>query len=129
MPFLHIRSLPFPEPRDTRELIEGIRQDVARLAGIVPEQISVTWTFLSHDHPAVAGLAMALQPLVTHPVLAELRVTDGTEPTPHAEALLKATTAGIAQRSGVPEEHVFVAYRPTTADTDTDFDTRSIARW
>lgn len=129
MTFLHIRSQAFPDARDTGPLLDAIRFDLARAAGLVPEQVAVSWTFLTEQHPAVAGLAMALLSHDVRPVMAELRVTEDGLSAIHAEDLLKAAVAGIARHAGIPEEQVFVAYRPTTADNDTEFDTTSINRW
>ncbi|WP_079436821.1 hypothetical protein [Zoogloea sp. LCSB751] len=129
MPFLHIRSQAFPEARDTGPLLDAIRLELAQAAALPPDQISVSWTFLAEQHPAVAGLAMALQSRDARPVLAELRVTEDGLDAIRSEDLLKAAVAGIARHAGIPEEQVFVAYRPASADSDTDFDTRSIVRW
>jgi hypothetical protein len=129
MPFLHIRSQPFPDARDTGPLLDAIRLDLAHAAGLAPERVSVSWTFLTEQHPAVAGLAMALMSSDAQPVMAELRVTEDGMGTVHADTLLKAAVAGIARHAGIPAEQIFVAYRPATADNDTEFDTRSINRW
>lgn len=129
MPFLHIRSQAFPDARDTGPLLDAIRLDLAHAVGLAPEQVSVSWTFLAEQHPAVAGLAMALMSGNAQPVLAELRVTEDGMGGIQADALLKAAVMGIARHAGIPEDQVFVAYRPTTADSDTEFDTRSINRW
>lgn len=129
MPFLHIRSQALPDARDTGPLLDAIRLDLANAAGLAPEQISVSWTLLAEQHPAVAGLAMALLSSDARPVLAELRVTGDSMGAVSAETLLKAAVTSIAHHAGVPEELVFIAYRPATADSDTEFDTRSINRW
>lgn len=129
MPFLHIRSQAFPDARDTGPLLDAIRLDLAHAAALAPEQVSVSWTFLAEQHPAVAGLAMALMSSDAKPVLAELRVTEDSMRGVPTENLLKAAVAGIARHAGIPEEQIFVAYRPTTADSDTEFDTTSINRW
>lgn len=129
MPFLHIRSQAFPEARDTGPLLDAIRLELAQAATLPPDQVSVSWTFLAEQHPAVAGLAMALLSRDARPVLAELRVTEDGLDAIRSEDLLKAAVAGIARHAGIPEEQIFVAYRPASADCDTDFDTRSIVRW
>lgn len=129
MPFLHIRSQAFPDARDTGPLLDAIRLELARAADLAPDRVTVSWTFLAEQHPAVAGLAMALLSRDARPVLAELRVTEDGMGAIHAENLLKAAVAGIARHAGIPEEQIFVAYRPASVDGDTDFDTRSIDRW
>ncbi|WP_374486568.1 hypothetical protein [Zoogloea sp.] len=129
MPFLHIRSRAFQDGRDTGPLLDAIRVELAQAAGLAPERVSVSWTFLAEQHPAVAGLAMALMSGNARPVLAELRVTEDYVGTVLPEDLLKAAVAGIARHAEIPEEQIFVAYRPATADNDTEFDTRSIDRW
>lgn len=129
MPYLHIRSQAFADARDTGPLLDAIRLDLAQAAALAPDQVSVSWTFLAEQHPAVAGLAMALQSRDARPVLAELRVTEDGLDAIRPEDLLKAAVSGIARHAGIPEDQVFVAYRPASADSDTDFDTRSIVRW
>lgn len=129
MPYLHIRSQAFADARDTGPLLDAIRLDLAQAAALAPDQVSVSWTFLAEQHPAVAGLAMALQSRDARPVLAELRVTEDGLDTIRPDDLLKAAASGIARHAGIPEDQVFIAYRPASADSDTDFDTRSIVRW
>lgn len=69
MPFIHVKSLPFDEPRDMRTVVEGLTRDFAKSTGMKLEYVTATWEFLPEGNYAVAGSAALHQPKASHPVL------------------------------------------------------------
>ena len=55
MPFIHVKSLPFDEPRNVRAVLEGLTRDFAESTGIEPEHVTATWELLPEGYYAVAG--------------------------------------------------------------------------
>jgi phenylpyruvate tautomerase PptA (4-oxalocrotonate tautomerase family) len=126
MPFIHIKSLPFPEPRDIPAIVEGLCRDFARDTGVALKNVTATWEHFPPRQYAVAGRAVEHQPANSHPILVELVAPD-FHPQEAIEAMLESVAASVASRARVPLENVFVSFRP--AHNGRVFDAGSIIRW
>lgn len=126
MPFIHVKSLPFNEPRDVGAVLEGLTRDFAESTGINLEHVTATWDFLPEGHYAVAGSAAHHQPQASHPVLVELVAPDSNSPE-DVETMLETVALSISNRVKVQKDNIFVSYRGVCSGTV--FDRGEVAQW
>lgn len=126
MPFIHIKSLPFDKPQDTRTLVEEISREFAALTGIGLEHVTTTWEFLPEGCYAVGGRAASFQPRDTHPVLVDLLSPDFNSPE-LVEKMFHALGRSISSRVEVSERNIFINHRK--AYSGRVFDSGKIIRW
>ncbi|MDE0040519.1 MAG: hypothetical protein OXT74_00645 [Candidatus Poribacteria bacterium] len=126
MPFIHVKSLPFNQPRDVGAVLEGLTRDFAESTGIKLEHVTATWEFLSEGNYAVAGSAALHQPKASHPVLVELVAPDFNS-TEDVEIMLETVASSISKRANVQKDNIFVIYRGVGSGTV--FDRGEIVRW
>ena len=126
MPFIHVKSLPFDEPRDVGAVLEGLTRDFAESTGIKLEHVTATWEFLPEGHYAVAGSAALHQPQASHPVLVELVAPDFNSPE-DVETMLETVASSISKCARVEMDNIFISYRGVSSGTV--FDNGEIARW
>ncbi len=126
MPFIHVKSLPFDEPRDVRTVLEGLTRDFAEATGIDVEHVTATWEFFPEGNYAIAGVAALYQPQASHPVLVELVTPDFNSPE-DVENMLKAVALSISKRAKVQMDNVFISYRGVGSGTV--FDKGEVVRW
>ena len=126
MPFIHVKSLPFDEPRDVRAVLESLTRDFAESTSIEQEHVTATWEFLPEGHYAVAGSAALRQPQASHPVLVELVAPDFNSPE-DVETMLETVALSISKRAKVQKGNIFISYRGVGSGTA--FDRGEIVRW
>lgn len=126
MPFIHIKSLPFDEPRHVGAALEGLTRDFAESTGIGLEHVTATWEFLPGGHYAVAGSAAHHQPQASHPVLVELVAPDFNSPE-DVETMLETVASSISKLAKVQKDNIFISYRGVSSGTV--FDRGEVVRW
>ena len=126
MPLIHVKSLPFDEPRDVRAVLEGLTRDFAGATGVALEHVTATWELLPEGYYAVAGDAALHQPQASHPVLVELVAPDFNSPE-DVENMLKAVALSISNRATVQMDNIFISYRGVSSGTV--FDKGEVVRW
>ena len=126
MPFIHVKSLPFDEPRDVRAVLEALTRDFAESTGIKLKHVTATWEFLTEGHYAVAGSAAHYQPKASHPVLVELVAPDFNSPE-DVEKMLEILASSISKRARVEMDNIFISYRDVGSGMV--FDRGEVVRW
>ncbi len=126
MPFIHVTSLPFDPPLDTRLAVETVSKDFAADTGIALEHITVTWNYLAPGCQAVAGKTTDYQPENTHPVLVDLLVPDFND-AGTIERMLESAAAGISIHAKVDIKNIFINCRH--AHSGMVFDAGQVVRW
>lgn len=126
MPFIHVKSLPFNEPRDVGAVLEGLTRDFAESTGINLEHVTATWDFLPEGNYAVAGSAAHHQPQASHPVLVELVAPDFNSPE-DVEIMFESVASSISKRTKVQKDNIFISYRDVGSGMV--FDRGEVVRW
>ena len=126
MPFIHVKSLPFDEPRDVGAVLEGLTRDFAESTDTKLEHVTATWEFLPEGHYAVAGSAAHHQPQASHPVLVELVAPDSNS-TEDVETMLETVASSISKRAKVQKDNIFIGYRDVGSGMV--FDRGEVVRW
>ena len=126
MPFIHVKSLPFDEPRDVGTVLEGLTLDFAEATGVGLEHVTATWEFLPEGNYAVAGSAALHQPQASHPVLVELVAPDFNS-TEDVETMLETVASSISKRAKVQKDNIFISYRDVGSGMV--FDRGEVVRW
>ncbi len=126
MPFIHIKSLPFQQPRDVPGLIKGIAQDFAHKTSIELTHVHTTWEFFLPGHYAKGDNVPMCQPEVRHPLLVDLLTPDfnGAE---IIAVMLEAIADSIWQRAAFPKDNIFINHRH--AHSAMVFDDGKIVHW
>ncbi|MCG7897104.1 MAG: hypothetical protein JAY99_17570 [Candidatus Thiodiazotropha lotti] len=107
MPFIHIKSLPFEQPRDISEILQRITEDFSNVSGIDKQHITVTWDLLSAGHYAVAGEVSEFQPESAHPLLVEMLLPDFNSREAIGE-YIKAVAESLSRHAQIPINNLFV---------------------
>ena len=124
MPLIHVKSLPFAEPRDVRAVLEGLTWDLAGATSVALEHVTATWEFLLEGHHAGGA---ALHPRhASHPVLVELVAPDFNSPE-DVEKMLETVALSIWNRATVQMDNIFISYRGVSSGTV--FDKGKVVRW
>lgn len=126
MPFIHIKSLPFDNPFQAKDVLASITADFAASTGIDLKHVTVTWEFFQPGHYAVAGKVAESQPQNSHPVLVDFLAPDFNNIEMIAK-MLSCIAESISKRTEIPVQNIFINHRQ--AHSSYVFDAGEIVRW
>ncbi|MEW8626125.1 MAG: hypothetical protein AB2551_10255 [Candidatus Thiodiazotropha sp.] len=126
MPFIHIKSLPFEQPRDISRILQLITEDFSAASGIDKQHITVTWDLLSAGYYTVAGEVSDYQPDSGHPLLVEMLLPDFNSREKIAD-YIKAVADSLSRHAQVPVNNLFINCR--LARPGQVFDAGDLVHW
>lgn len=126
MPFIHIKSLPFEEPKSISVILCRINLDFANRLDVPLEQVHSTWEYFQPGHFAKGDLAPKCQPDSFHSVLVDL-LTPDFNATLTCEMMLQVIAASLAKHAKIPIGKIFINHRQ--ARSGMVFDDGKLVRW
>lgn len=126
MPFIHIKSLPFEQPKPISEILCLVNHDFATRLDIPLEHVHSTWDYFQPGHFAKGELAPKCQPDSFHSLLVELLTPDFNNDETCA-MMLEVLAASLAKHVRVPLRKIFINHRQVRSGMV--FDDGQIVRW
>ncbi len=126
MPYIHIKSLPFEQPKQISEILCHINRDFSVRLDIPLEHVHSTWEYFNSGHFAKGDVAPKCQPDSFHSLLVELLTPAGSDS--HTSALmLEVLATSIALYAKVPIRKIFIHHLQVASEMV--FDDGEIANW
>jgi phenylpyruvate tautomerase PptA (4-oxalocrotonate tautomerase family) len=126
MPIIQIKSLPFKQHLELKEVIEQLSRRFSSEMDISPEYITVTWEYYLPGHYAHSGKAIPRQDPATHPLMVELFTPDV-----HTEEMIGKMFECIAnilsEETEVNFENIFITHHEIHSGQV--FDGGNIVKW
>ena len=110
MPFIHIKSLPFEEPKNIAFIIKGITEDFSENTGIPLFHIHTTWEFFLPGHYTKGDKNPAYQPEGNHPLIIDLLTPDFNDSGMIA-SMLVSIAESVSNRAEFPKNNIFINHR------------------
>lgn len=109
MPILKVRGLPQRDPERIRTALSDTCIAIAKVANCQPQSVWATWEELKPGMYVEGSDSADLQPLNTHPPIAELLCFEGRSPE-QISSLLTIAAETLSRGLGIPN-HIFMTYQ------------------
>jgi len=126
MPFIHIRSLPFEQPKQISKILCLINRDFADRLDIPLEHVHSTWEYFRPGHFAKGEMAPQCQPDSVHSLLVDLLTPDFNDPE-ICTTMLEVLATALAKHAKVSLQKIFICHQQ--ARSGMVFDGGKVARW
>ncbi|MDH5324473.1 MAG: hypothetical protein OEZ68_03830 [Gammaproteobacteria bacterium] len=126
MPFIHIKSLPYAQPKPMHAILPALCRDFSQALAIPLEHVHATWEYFQAGHFCKGDDAPLLQPDSPHSVLVDLLTPDFND-ADTVVRMLSSIAHSLERHAAVPLNKIFIIHRE--AASGSVFDDGVIASW
>lgn len=110
MPYIHIKSLPFEEPKPISDILCRVNRDFALRVDVPLEHVHSTWEYFQPGHFAKGDVSPKCQPDGFHSLLVTL-VTPNYNDVSTCGMMLEVLAACLAKHTKIPLRKIFICHR------------------